>query len=184
MMLQLVDRRGRPDADDLVVLQVPLFKDLVAPLGLPSWAFDLVLIDDGAMAQLNEQYRGKDGVTDVLSFSYLLNDGSGPCQLSGGTGGAYHDLWLDPMALPGTREQEQQIGEIIVAPFFVEDRCRQRHWSLETEFPLLVVHGALHLLGWDHQTDEETLQMRNLEKSYLATGGLPHPLLHEGRFKE
>ncbi len=181
MILQLVDRRARPDGDDLVVRQLTIFKKLVAGLGRPHWAFDLVLIDDESMTQLNDQYRGKDGVTDVLSFSYLLNEGTGPCHLSGGVDGACHDLWLDPLASPGTGEEQQQIGEIIVAPFFVAERCSQRQWSLENEFPLLVVHGALHLLGWDHETEEEAQQMKDLEENYLKSCSLPHPLRPEER---
>lgn len=181
MILRLVDRRAKPDPLDLVVSQLNLFEDLVKELGCPHWVFDLVLIDDEAMVQLNEQYRGKEGVTDVLSFSYLMEVAPGPCHLNGGCSGAYHDLWVDPLSDPGSESEQQQIGEIIVAPSFVSNRCRQRQWSVKNEFPLLVVHGALHLLGWDHQTEDETRGMRDLEKEFLAVCGLPHPLQPEER---
>ncbi len=181
MISRLVDRRLKFDDQDLVVQQLGLLGDLVAPLGHPQWAFDLVLVEDEAMTELNGQYRDKDGVTDVLSFSYLLQEGAGPCDLKAAEGGAFHDLWIDPFSQAGLEENLQQIGEIILAPSFVKHRCQQRGWPLVEELPLLVVHGSLHLLGWDHQNEKETRAMRELEQKYLTACGLTHPLLPEER---
>ncbi len=47
---------------------------------------------------------------------------------------------------------------------------------MEQEFPLLVIHGALHLLGWEHEDELETEMMRNMEEERLTVCGLPHPL--------
>jgi len=181
MILKLIDRRLRPDSLDSVTSRLEVLASLVAEIGQPFWSFDLVLVEDDAMTDLNGQFRGKDGVTDVLSFSYLLEDGPGECDLGAGLCGARHDLWIDPLATTESSSEETQIGEVILAPSFVESRCRQRQWSVENEFPLLVVHGALHLLGWDHQDEEETRSMRDLEAKFLARCDFSHPLQNEER---
>ncbi len=181
MISRLLDRRSPPNCEDQVVHQLDLFSRLVADLGCPHWVFDLVLVEDEAMARLNYQFRGKQEVTDVLSFSYLLEGGPSACDLSRGQGGAFLDLWVDPLAVTGHDGESPQIGEVILAPCFITTRCRQRRWTVEDEFPLLVVHGGLHLLGWDHQNDGQTKAMRDLEQKYLATCGLPHPLRQEER---
>jgi len=144
----------------------------VGPLGRPDWSFDLVLVDDAVMQDLNARFRGKDAVTDVLSFSALEDAGPGDPDLQAGQAGAYGDLWLDPLqpADPGG------VGEIILAPDFIVRRCRQKGWPLEKEIPMLVVHGCLHLLGWDHEETEQARAMRRLEAERLAACGLDHPL--------
>ncbi len=181
MMPILVDRRQRPGADDLVSAQMKMYERLVVDLGQPGWSFDLVLIEDEAMTNLNSQFRSRDVVTDVLSFSYLMEEGPGTCDLSRGSLGAGADLWLDDLAVPGGREDPVQVGEVVLAPGFITTRCQSESWSLQDEFPMLVVHGALHLLGWDHLLSDEAAAMRNLEAKLLAECGLSHPLrIQEG----
>lgn len=147
------------------------WNELVKELGHPDWRADLVLVDDDAMARLNEAYRGKAAVTDVLSFSYLLEIGQGDPALAQGRSGAAQDLWLDPFETTG-----DSIGEILLAPDFVTRRCRERGWPIEHELPLLVVHGCLHLLGWDHEEAQQGARMRAVETRLLEAAGVPHPL--------
>lgn len=144
----------------------------VAPLGRPDWSFDLVLVGDTMMQDLNARFRGKDAVTDVLSFSALEDVGTGDPDLAAGVAGAWGDLWLDPLQVadPGG------VGEIILAPDFIVRRCQDRGWPLEKEIPMLVIHGCLHLLGWDHMEPEQGCAMRRLEAERLAACGLEHPL--------
>lgn len=181
MIPTLIDQRFQPNSEDLVVRQMDTYLKLMADLGGLEWSFNLVLVEDEAMADLNSQFRGKDGVTDVLSFSYLLETGQGPCSLKSGQRGAFQDLWIDPMAMADTDADGLQIGEVILAPAFVASRCEERLWSVEDEFPLLVVHGGLHLLGWDHRDEAETRAMQDIELKYLANCGLGHPLRNEER---
>ena len=65
----------------------------------------------------------------------------------------------------------------MLAPRFVVDRGRRNGWPAAEEFPLLVVHGLLHLLGWEHETTEDRAAMQAVEREILARRGLPHPLL-------
>lgn len=154
-----------------------LLADLAAGLGDHSWTVDLVLVDDASMTELNQGFRGGEGVTDVLSFSYLENSGPGTCDLAGGQGGALENLWLEPTAIQESDGCGLVVGELVLAPGFIGRRCGEKGWPLDHEMPMLVVHGLLHILGWDHETDSETKAMQAVEQDILAAAGLPHPLV-------
>ncbi|PIE76706.1 rRNA maturation RNase YbeY [bacterium DOLJORAL78_65_58] len=119
------------------------------------------------------------GLTDVLSFSGLEEVGAGPPDLAAGQAGAGTDLWLDPLHAddPVGMGEISGVGEIILAPDFIARRCAAQGWPLEKEIPMLVVHGCLHLLGWDHEEEERGRAMRRLESERLAACGLEHPLV-------
>lgn len=70
-------------------------------------------------------------------------------------------------------------GEIVLAPRFIAERCRRERWDLRLEWAMLVVHGALHILGWDHVDAKQQSAMRALEVAALAREGLEHPMLPE-----
>ena len=102
MILRFVERRILPGDEMDSWLQTGsrhrLLVGLAEPLGLPEWTVDVVLIDDRTMARLNEEYRQTSGVTDVLSFSYLQDTGTGEPDLVSGRGHAFINLWLDTLA--------------------------------------------------------------------------------------
>ena len=178
MILALVDRRREPVPDATAALCAPwaLLAELAALLGPPDWRVDLVLVDDGAMTELNRGYRDADGPTDVLSFSSLL-DGSPDGRAAGiraGERGARHDLWLDPQEAGAG--PDPLAGEVVLAPRFIADRCREQGWAPDQEMALLVVHGCLHILGWEHDEPADRRAMMELETTVLRGCGLPHPL--------
>ena len=180
MKLQLVDRRQRPDTEP----QQPrwnrdgplwsLLEKLCAPLGAPDWLAHLVLVGDDLMAQLNRQWRGRDAATDVLSFSYLEQNGAGAPAVAAAGGYAFSDLWLDLQATGGP---EPTVGEIVIAPRLVDRRCRELQVDLVAEIALLTVHGGLHLLGWQHDDAQQRHRMQAIETELLGRHGLQHPLL-------
>jgi len=180
VILQWVDRRAGPEAalsdrfDE--GFRKDLLTELTEPLGQSGWAVDVVLVNDEAMAGLNEDFRKTPGVTDVLSFSYLQDAGSGQPDLVGGQGRAFTNLWLDTLSQAPENDTTGVVGEVVLAPGFVTERCRRKGWPLEHEIPLLVVHGILHILGWDHASEAETVAMQAVEEKILSAGGLPHPL--------
>lgn len=94
------------------------------------------------MAALNERYRGIAGETDVLSFG--CDD---PCAAAGG----------EPIAL----------GDVVLAPEVAERQASEYGTTVEEELNLLLVHGILHLLGYDHETDEDAEVMQARERSLL-----------------
>lgn len=168
MRLELIDRYTGPDELALPFRDPSVWMPLALDLGGTDWTAEVVLVDDEAIARWNGQYRGKPTATDVLSFSYLLPEGEAEPSLAAGERGAAYDLWRD--------EPEGPVGEILIAPQFVARRCAERGWPLQHELPLLIVHGCLHLLGWDHEEEDERDRMRALEAELLARAGLPHPL--------
>jgi probable rRNA maturation factor len=183
VILKLVDRRGPvPDAADWFAESGPeaLLAGLATGLGRDDWTVDLALVDDAAMTALNQDFRGAEGVTDVLSFSYLEADGPGLPDLAAGTGRACSDLWLEPVARQEPVGPDPVVGEIVLAPGFIARRCAEKEWPLDQEMPMLVVHGLLHVLGWDHRNESETEAMQVVEQEILAAAGLPHPMRERG----
>lgn len=177
MRLRRIDRRLRPDPDDGPFADGKALEQLVRPLGRADWVANLVLVDDDEMSILNGEYRRTGGVTDVLSFSYLLTAGEGEPDLPADERGAACDLWLDDLQGVDDGEGGRQAGELVLAPGFVTGRCLEHGWPVEHEAPLLVVHGCLHLLGWGHETEALRRRMQQREAELLATANLPHPLL-------
>ena len=104
-------------------------------------------VDDNAIAELNERYRGKAGPTDVLSFEC---DG-----VDDGFDGASAEA---PFAL----------GDIVIAPDVAERQTQEFGTSFEEEISLLLVHGTLHLCGYDHVEDAEASVMEAREDAILA----------------
>lgn len=176
MNLGLVDRRARrePAAVAAVAASWSMLTGLAGAVGPADWLVELVLVDDEAMAGLNLAYRGAEGPTDVLSFSYLLGEGPGEPGVRAGRHGARRDLWLEPEG--GGVGQPQLAGEVVLAPGFIHRRCAERGWAPDREMALLVVHGCLHILGWDHEAEADRRAMQDVEASVLRGFGLPHPL--------
>ena len=109
-------------------------------------------IDNDAISVLNEHHMGKSGPTDVLSFP--IEDaapGEPPVRVAGGP----------PLDL----------GDIFISTDVVEQHAAQYEVEFGDELHLMVCHGVLHLLGWDHQTAEEAEVMEAREAGYLAAVG-------------
>lgn len=178
MILNLVNRIPagieNPHPADWFYQHKPLLDELASQVGPEQWSVDLVLVSDDAMVQLNEGFRQAEGVTDVLSFSYLEEDGLGPCDLDQGQHHGPFPLWLDPTATQP--EKTPQVGEVILAPGFVARRCQENGWATHLEFCMLVVHGLLHILGWDHMEEKEQQAMQSIEVEVLSHSNLAHPL--------
>jgi len=118
----------------------------------------LLFVDEEAMAALNEQFLGKPGPTDVLSFP--IEDEPGPSGRSPDLGGSG----------PGTSPDEELLsllGDVVICPTVAGRNAVEHEVSLDDEVALLVVHGLLHLLGMDHENDAEAERMEALEQELL-----------------
>lgn len=113
----------------------------------------LVFVDDDYIADLNRQYRGIDGPTDVLSFAML----EGP-------------------AMPG-EEDELLLGDVVISLETARRQAGEYGHSLAREVAYLTVHGVLHLLGYDHETPSDKQKMRTQEETILSKAGLPARLI-------
>ncbi|MGV8855602.1 MAG: rRNA maturation RNase YbeY [Devosia sp.] len=107
----------------------------------------LVLTDDAEQRELNLQWRGKDSATNVLSFPQI--EPFGP--------------------VIGI------LGDITMARETLEREALEQGTSFADHFIHLVVHGFLHILGYDHLTDAQALQMESLETQILASLGIDDP---------
>lgn len=110
----------------------------------PVLDVNITFTDDSHIQQLNRDYRTQDKATDVLSFSQIEGDQ----EFVRAPNGALI------------------LGDIIIS---LETAQRQAMGSLLDELRLLAVHGALHLLGYDHETDEDDARMSALTKQALAS---------------
>lgn len=132
------------DLDMLAMLMVDVFSDQGVPAGAES---SLTLADPDYIAQLNEEFLDGDGSpTDVLSFP-----------IDGPTATEMED-----------HEGTVMLGDIVICPAVAVVQAADHTGSLEDELALLVVHGCLHLLGWDHDDPEERDRMWARERELLA----------------
>jgi probable rRNA maturation factor len=108
-------------------------------LRLPDAELSLLLVSDPVMRTLNRDWRGKDRSTDVLSFSQREGDGGAPAQL---------------------------LGDVVISVDTAKRQAAERGESLVRESERLLIHGVLHLLGYDHEVSEqEARRMQRRERS-------------------
>lgn len=105
------------------------------------------IVDTEEMILLNEQYRHKEGPTNVLSFPY------------------------EP--IPGVLSRF--IGDIVICAPVIEEEANKENKILLAHWAHMVIHGALHLLGYDHQTEQEYQAMQTIEIDILGKLGFPPP---------
>jgi probable rRNA maturation factor len=110
-----------------------------------TYQVTLVLTDDGEMRTLNRTWRGKDAATNVLSF---------------------------PAGDFGT---QAFLGDVVLAYETTSKEMREQNIALGDHLSHLVVHGVLHLLGFDHIEDDAAERMEALERTALATLGIGDP---------
>ena len=118
----------------------------------------LVLSGDRALREMNRRYRGQDKPTDVLSFP-------GPCQShAGGPVGARRE---ECAACVG---QLAGLGDIVISVDTAAANAKRRGRTLPQEMDVLALHGFLHVLGYDHETDDGTMDRleRRLRRRLLS----------------
>ena len=113
-------------------------------------AVDILITDDQQIHKMNRQYRGIDRPTDVLSFA--LNEKGA------------HDI-----DFPDEQDGLNNLGEIIISYPRVVEQSREHYVTIEDELTLLITHGVLHLLGYDHAEGAGSRKMRRREKSIIST---------------
>jgi len=127
-----------------------LFKTWVDTALLPyNKPFELTIriVDNNESQQLNYQYRQKDKPTNVLSFPFEVPDG----------------IELD------------LLGDLVIAADVVKQEAAEQNKTLNAHWAHMVIHGCLHLLGFDHISDEEAIDMEGIEIVLLAQLGFDNP---------
>jgi probable rRNA maturation factor len=118
-----------------------------APAAARTSELAVMLADDKSVRGLNRQWRGKDQATNVLSF---------PAPANG-------------------RAPSRFLGDIVIAYETTEAESRAEGKPFDHHLVHLVVHGFLHLLGYDHESDGEAEEMERLERKILARLDVPDP---------
>ena len=108
-----------------------------------------VITDDNAVHVLNKDYRGVDKTTDVIAFA-----------LTERANGDNDDFIMPP-------NDVLHLGEVIISFPQAKRQAEEHNHSIKRELTLLVAHGILHLLGYDHDNDNDEREMRSLENRVL-----------------
>ncbi len=109
------------------------------------------LVDTNESAELNEQFRNKEGPTNVLSFPFE-----------------------SPPGLPEPLSS-RILGDIVICAPVVATEAQQQQKTLKSHWAHMLVHGTLHLLGYDHQNDKDAQQMESRETALLAHFNINNP---------
>jgi metalloprotein, YbeY/UPF0054 family len=109
----------------------------------------VLLADDATLQELNRNWRGKDQPTNVLSFPSS-----------------------DPVILP---DESVFLGDLALSFNTVEREAREQDKTFQQHTAHLIIHGILHLLGYDHETDQDAEYMEKREIAILARMNLPDP---------
>ncbi|WP_293756083.1 rRNA maturation RNase YbeY [uncultured Paraglaciecola sp.] len=115
------------------------------------------IVDDAEIQQLNQQYRGKDTVTNVLSFPFEMPE----------------------LVLPEGIEMDESIsnflGDIVISAQVVKQESKQQNKLLKHHWAHMLIHGTLHLLGYDHIEEQEAEEMESIEIAILQKLAIDDP---------
>ena len=107
------------------------------------------IVDVAEMTELNRKYRQKKGPTNVLSF---------------------------PFDMPhGVQSKMRLLGDIVVCAAVVDREAREQHKTREAHWAHMIIHGIFHLLGFNHEQEDEAQQMESLETQLMQQLGFTDP---------
>lgn len=148
------------DVDRQIAVDASAEPDLPTQADLETWVAAVLasegdarreltirFVERAESQQLNRDYRHKDKPTNVLSFPFETPPG---------------------IELP-------LLGDLVICHDVVENEARDQHKSTVNHYAHLVIHGCLHLLGYDHIDDQEAEQMEALERALLTQFGIADP---------
>lgn len=113
------------------------------------------IVDVTEITALNSTYRHKNKATNVLSFPFDAPE--------------------------GIAETEAYLGDIIICADVVNEEAKAQHKATEAHWAHMVVHGVFHLLGYDHEQEDEATEMESLEINVLKQLGFANPYEHDNR---
>ena len=142
MQISITSHREPETLDPSAFERLALFV-LEREEALDNVELSIALVDLAEMSELNEQHRGTKGPTDVLSFE---------CD--------------DLCAVVGP-DEPVLLGDVVIAPEVAEAQAAEYGHTVEEELNLLLVHGVLHLLGYDHADDADAEVMQARERALL-----------------
>jgi len=123
-------------------------------LSLPKDSFAVCLVTDAEISRWNRAYRGKSGPTDVLSFATNVPKTKG----RHGRNGRARKADLPNAA--AANHSAQYIGDIAIAPAVAKRNASRFGRTFDDEMRILILHGILHLMGYDHEADDGQMERR------------------------
>jgi probable rRNA maturation factor len=111
------------------------------------------VVEPAESKRLNARYRGRDNATNVLSFPVT-------------------EL---PATRTAARGAPRPLGDLVICARVVRAEARQQHKTIKAHWAHLVIHGALHLLGYDHEQDDAARRMERREVAVLKRFGITNP---------
>lgn len=121
-------------------------------LGYADFDVGILICSETRMASFNTEFRGKVGPTDILSFPY-------------------HDYLKAGERIEPDSPDEANLGDIILCPAIIDKKRLDWNRSFDDQCLVLLAHGIAHLLGHDHENDDDYAQMQALEDQLLAAAG-------------
>ena len=142
-----------PDALPVTDEELTRFAEMALDGRLPSAELTIRLVSPDEMIHLNHTYRKKNAPTNVLSF---------------------------PFSLPEVVELEcPLLGDVIICPEVLDREHQEQHKTVKEHWALIVIHGVLHLIGYDHIRDDDAKIMQGIEIQLLERLGYDNPYLNE-----
>jgi|GEM_PF-1852540 len=131
------------------------------PVGARNDTLSVAFIGPTRMRELNRMYRGEDRVTDVLAFP----DEVPPLRVRGGKGELSSDR--NPSQPPLTLRGGECLGELVICPSYVKRSAARAGEPFMRELTRVLIHGTLHLLGYDHATTRQAERMFALQEAIV-----------------
>lgn len=138
-----------PGLEDLAQDAVAAVLSIAAPQDIPC-DVAVLFTDDASIAEINAAWRGMDKPTNVLSFP-------------------------TPDDMPVPDGEARPLGDIVLAHGVISREAAEQAKTLRDHTAHLIVHGTLHLLGYDHESDDEAEEMETLETRILKDLGISDP---------
>jgi probable rRNA maturation factor len=148
-----------PDAEAVIQRAVAAAAE-IAKAGIGEAELAVMLTDDSGIRTLNNNWRGIDKPTNVLSFPALPPTGAG-----------------------GPDDAPRMLGDIAIAYETTRKEADDEQKPFDHHLSHLAVHGFLHLIGYDHEQDHDAEQMESLEQEILAQLGIPDPYADRERME-
>ena len=123
----------------------------------------VAFVSDRRMKELNKFFRGKTSTTDVLSFPHEPDEFEEHSKLKFAEPNEYSKLQFAEQQPPKGSAQNSFLGDIVISVEQAQKQAEENGLTLEAEIKQLMLHGVLHLCGYDHETDDGEMNERELE---------------------
>jgi len=157
VLVEIVDEFGEEYSFDIEAVLTKAIRAAARHEEIEGGEVVVSLVDDVRIQELNRDYRGKDQPTDVLSFAMEEEIEEGEPEIRFAEEDEVDDLFM--------------LGDVLISIPTAKRQADEYGHSLERELAFLAVHGFLHLIGYDHMTEEEEKEMFARQEAILLAAG-------------